>query len=506
MKNRRRRGKRRSKRIVFTAAVLLVLLTMAGLVKAQEYRNGQTREEELDQETQEAEHEKVPDEKPEEADTPKDSEETELQEEARAQKERETFLADYSSAPLLETTPIRYLTIQVGATEDELRFNWMSPGSRAGKVSWSCVESGETAVFDADCAQSQTMPGYYVNKATVTQVQPGCTYVYRVGNDEGGWSPEYQYTVPEKRSEGWTFLVTSDAQIGQAEMEEMSATVERWDKVITRLRDHVPEAEFMFHLGDQVAEYGNAEQYGGFLNHLGLYGIALAPVTGNHDVPNETSVKNTGAPELPYFYEHFNVPNRSETIGMSAHDRDGDYCFVRGDVLFIVLNSSTIQPIDTHEAFVPQAIAQYPDTKWRILVQHYPAYSGVLKYQNGLDEWIRKSLGYIAADNEIDLVLTGHDHQYTRSYFTDRQCQSLPEYVYSSGSTAVNPTGTMYLTCSTASGCLYQKVTENVNLAFQGQPEVPVAIQIDVSDTELHMKAYLMDSWTLYDEYTIRKE
>jgi hypothetical protein len=427
-------------------------------------------------------------------------------EEARAEREREAFVTDYDSYPLLETTPIRNLSMEVGATEDEIRFNWMSPSSRAGQVTWYTVQNGDFVTFAAECTPSTTTAGYYVNKATVTGLQPGYTYAYKVGNDEGGWSPEYQYTVPEDTGESLTFLVTSDVQIGQAQYDDVSVTVDTWDKVITRLTSYVPEAQFLFHLGDQVAVFGDSEQYGGFLNHLGLYKIPLAPVVGNHDVANDDTIEESGLPGGQYFYEHFNVPNRSQQYGISKYDKDGDYCFVRGDVLFIVLNCCANQAIDIHEEYVPQVIAEHPEAKWRVLVQHYPAYSSVAKYQERLDSWIRNSLAYIAEDNDIDLVLSGHDHVYSRSAFINRKCEVLEGYDYSSGGTAVNPEGTMYVTCGTSSGCLYQAVTAEEHLVFQEQPYVPTALKIDVNQEELHLTAYLMDSWSVYDEYTIRKE
>ena len=467
--------------IVFMSAILFVLIFLdaCGMTKAEK----QTQQEEV-------------------VDTEAIETENDVQ---RAIREQETFVTDYTSAPLLETTPIRYLSMEVGATAEEVRFNWMSPGNQPGQVVFRMADSKKEKVYDAQCEPSVSVEGYYVNKAVVSDLKPGASYIYKVGSEEGGWSPEYCYDVPKIKDGEFTFLAVSDAQIGQAWNEEMSVTIDRWDKVITRLRKYVPEAQFIVHMGDQVADYGSAEQYDGFMNHLGLYGIPLAPVVGNHDVPNETTIEILGQPTVPYFYEHFNVPNRSDIFGVSEYDKDGCYYFVRGDALFIVLNCGAIQPTEAYEEYIPAVIEFHPNVKWRVVIQHYPVYSSVEKYQQRL-EGDQDCYARIMENNDIDLFLTGHDHAYTRTKFMDGQKMPYEDYDYSSGATITNPEGTMCVTCSTASGCLYHEVAPSVQAAFQGQPEVPVALKIDVKENELHLVAYLVDSWTIYDEYSIRKE
>jgi hypothetical protein len=155
---------------------------------------------------------------------------------------------------------------------------------------------------------------------------------------------------------------------------------------------------------------------------------------------------------------------------------------------------------------VAKVVQENPDVKWRVLAQHYSPYSSVSKYQDRIDSHIREYLARAAIDNDIDLVLSGHDHIYARSAFVNRDCETLNDYDYNTGDTVVNPEGTLYVTCGTSSGCLYQPVEPEVRLMFQNQTNAPTAIRIDITDTELHLRAYLVDSWTLCDEYTIRKE
>ena len=416
-----------------------------------------------------------------------------------AEEQTKTFLPDYTSAPLLSTTPIRGLTIEVGSSETELRFNWLSPSGKKGQVKLTDTATGEQMSFASECTASNTVPGYYVNKAVVDGLTPGSTYTYQAGNEDA-WSPEYSYQCPDAALDSLTFLVTADAQIGQSDMEEPSVTAERWDSVLTRLRAYVPEASFLFHLGDQVADYGNETHYGLFLDHLALYSIPLAPVVGNHDVPNASSMEKNGHPAAPYFYEHFNVPNRS-SVGQSQYDQDGNYYFIRGNVLFIVLNSGSVQGSEAQEQYVAQVVSEHPDVRWRILAQHYPAYPGAARSHTDCKEYLAR----IADANDIDLILGAHDHVYSRTAFVNGLCETLQGPPYTSGSTAVNPEGTLYITCSTSSGCLYHEPESEIRIVNQLQPYAPVALRIDVTDTGLHMRAYQVDTWEVIDEYTIQK-
>ena len=408
---------------------------------------------------------------------------------------RASFMTDYTSAPLLNTTSIKYLTMQQGGQPGEVRFNWFSPSSSKGQVVIYNTGTGESATFQAETAASATEAGFYYHKATVTGLQEETTYSYKVGSKDG-WSPEYQFTT-QSFSGDFTFLVTSDAQIGQSEMEVVQNTIDRWDKVLTRLNSYVPEAAFLVHLGDQVAGYNDTEQYRGFFEHLALYQTPMVPIVGNHDIDSWDSGGG------PWFYERYNVPNRS-TIGCNWSDTDGDYWFRYGNTLFMVLNSNTLYGPDVHAEFVEQACGANPDAKWRIILVHQSGYSSVEKYQYEA-EMYREHYAYLGETYGIDLFLNGHDHAYTRTALMSGICEPLTQYDYASGSVIQNPEGTMHVICSTASGCTYQPVYENYAAVVQGQPEVPMAIRVDVTDTTLKLTAYLVDSWQVYDEITLQK-
>ena len=151
-------------------------------------------------------------------------------------------------------------------------------------------------------------------------------------------------------------------------------------------------------------------------------------------------------------------------------------------------------------------IAANPEVTWRVLIQHYPAYSGVEHNREKINEGITNSMIRMGEIFDFDLILAGHDHVYSRSAFVARSGDVYSDYDYASGSTAVNPEGVMFVTAGTASGCMYGLPALADPLVVVGENEVPTAVKIDVSDTEMHITAYEMDSWTIFDEYTIRKE
>lgn len=495
------RRKRRNVRFVFTASVLVVLVAVFAITLKfkgkEEEANALKPPVEQDREVAQTAEPKPEQEEPATESEPEEPENvTQAVSEEEIEAQRASFVSDYESAPLLSTTSIKYLTMEMGGAPGEVAFNWFSPSGAGGKVVLYDTATGETQTVAAQTAASATEPGFYYNKARVSGLKEHTTYAYKVGND-AGWSPEYQFETKNFTGD-FTFLVVSDAQIGQAQMEEQDVTSDRWDKVVTRLTKYVPEAVFMAHLGDQVAGYNDPQNYDGFFSHLGLYKIPLVPIVGNHDVDNWESGGG------PWFYERYHVPNRS-TYGCKWADTDGDYWFRYGNALFMVLNSDTAYGNTEHDNFIKETCEANADAKWRIIMEHYPSYSSVEKYA-GISESVRGAFAYVAENWDIDLFLNGHDHAYTRTAIMNGQCETLPDYDYASGATAKNPEGTLYITCGTASGCLYQPITDNYAAMMQGQPEVPTAIRVDVGENTLKITTYLVDSWQVYDEYTLEKD
>ena len=132
-----------------------------------------------------------------------------------------------------------------------------------------------------------------------------------------------------------------------------------------------------------------------------LAGLPVATTIGNHDSLN-----------ADYMY-HFNNPNATE---YGATQAGGDYYYSYGNGLFIVLNTNNYN-VAEHEQAIQEAIASDPNAAWRIVTIHQDIYGSGLDHSDTDGMILRTQLTPIFDEYDIDVVLQGHDHTYSRSNF-----------------------------------------------------------------------------------------
>jgi len=393
---------------------------------------------------------------------------------------------DYK-ATLITTTPIRFLSVTVGSTAEEVNLTWFSPSKESGQVYWTTADDTEfenAYVYSTSVTPSESTSGYYINRVTICGLLPETQYLYQVGNEDA-LSPSYIYTSPAF-SDTFRFTAVGDAQLGKP-IEELEKQKSNWHKLLNKVNYHFPDSSFLVSLGDQVNNYNDAEEYNAFLNQGVLYNLALAPVKGNHDMGG------------PQFSEHFTMPNQS-SLGTCDDNGDGDYWFTRGNALFLVLNVMDRSKMEEHSDFIASAIESNPNTKWRILFSHYSPYNGYESYLENA-QYIRPYYLDFASKYQIDLIMCGHDHAYMRTYFIQED-GSYQEYE----SPAVNPKGTMYLTLSSSSGSLYRRPTDQNEAAVSKKRHSPEVTDVQITPESLKVSTYNAETWELTDEFEIQKK
>ena len=336
------------------------------------------------------------------------------------------------------------VSITPGEDETKLNFAWYSEktDSEATPVvhfgtDKDALEAFIGTVGDVDTSLTGDT-AYEYNHVAVTGLEPDTTYYYTVEkNGEQTEVSEYktqsldtvkilyvgdpQVGASKGQSQNGEDLVADDGAANTAARNDGFA----WNRTLTVATEQNPDINFMISAGDQVNKTGKPkeEEYASYLASDVLSGLAVATTIGNHDSLNED-----------YMY-HFNNPNASD-YGTTA--AGGDYYYTYGDGLFIVLNTNNYN-VAEHEQLIKEATEANPDTAWRVVTIHQDIYGSGLDHSDTDGMILRTQLTPIFDSYDIDVVLQGHDHTYSRSKLLYGDGQTHQSYEFS-----LNEDGTDY--------------------------------------------------------------
>ncbi|WP_163995758.1 discoidin domain-containing protein [Pyxidicoccus caerfyrddinensis] len=165
--------------------------------------------------------------------------------------------------------------------------------------------------------------------------------------------------------------------------------------------------EFLVALGDNAYSSGTEQEFQDrMFTPMGtlLREVPIFPSLGNHEY-----VTNQGQPYLDNFYLPTNNPAGTERY----------YSFDWGNVHFVALDSNCAIGLASSDRCTATAQKTWAEqdlaaTKqsWKIVFFHHPAWSSG---EHGSQLSVRRNYAPIFEANGVDLVLTGHDHNYERS-------------------------------------------------------------------------------------------
>ena len=236
--------------------------------------------------------------------------------------------------------------------------------------------------------------GKYVHKALVSNLTPGTIYLYRVG--DGTTFSETGRFVTDNGDSKFDFITFADVQAGNEDNFKRSA------RVLEQAFKTMPTAEFMAGLGDFTDDSTNEEWdwYSETMNDVNM-NTTLAPVSGNHD---GLGVEN-------WFNNMFNL-DTSESV----QTKDGvNYSYDYGNIHFAVLNTNDLLAISIPQLQWLENDMKSTDKDWKIVLMHKSPYSlgKDAKWPDAL--YLQKALTRVVDECDVDLVLSGHDHQYLRT-------------------------------------------------------------------------------------------
>ena len=459
------------------------------------------------------------------------------------------------------------VAINPGADETQLNFTWMTEKEGATPVVKMGTDKDNLQEFDGTTVDVDTKftngVAYVSNKVTVTGLEPGNTYTYVVVKN-GVESDPQTYTLSS--TDDVKFLVVGDPQVGASKGQTQDGaelvnddgaanTAARndgftWDRTLDIATAENTDLDFIVSCGDQVNKTGHAkeEEFAAYLSASALKNLPVATTIGNHDSLNED------------YANHFTTPNATE---LGTTQAGGDYYYSYGDVLFITLNTNNYNAAE-HKQAIDQAIAAYPDAKWRIVTIHQDIYGSGLDHSDTDGMILRTQLTPIFDEADIDVVLQGHDHTYSRSKMlygdgqthdsyqfnlndagddydwdhaydttTDTMIALVPEdgdtdakaaldafhqdnacYTIEDvdGNTVTNPKGILYITTNSASGSKYYELLANQQdyIAVRSQNWLPSYSVAEVKDNTFTITTYQVNpdgSVTAIDDpFSIVKE
>lgn len=436
---------------------------------------------------------------------------------------------------------VKDLSLTPGANETQLNFAWYSSG---GQPTASIVQMAEkvdmtgvvfpvdkSTEFTGSSTQAVTVTSvvYYSNKVTATGLEPTTEYVYRYGDgDDNNWSDVSDYTTGDPSN--YTFMFVGDPQIGTGGNGGIAQDGDSWARTLDIATTNFPQIDYLMSAGDQIDATGYtggmpnndlpvtkgsnapAIEYDSFFAPEKLKNLPLAPAVGNHDT------------EANYDF-HFNVPN----VSILGAQRDtkftnpatgnstvygGDYWYTYGDALYMVLNTNNVTDKLDHDEFLKQATEANPNAKWRIATFHHDIYGAGDAHSQSSSSTdsreIRNWLAPILDKYDIDLVFTGHDHSYARSFpMYDGKVQSGYSLKDAQGND-VNPTGTSFFTGNSATGSKYYGLVAGLEYtAKTEQRNLPSFVIVNVTENTITYSAYEIETTgtvTPVDSYTLVKK
>ena len=390
----------------------------------------------------------------------------------------EWFKPERTAESAAPGAPYDLVTTFKGDAASTRAFTWYT--GDPGADGWLEVVQGGAADFTEDGAVKvqaantviKTDAGNKgVHKAEITGLEPGTLYAYRVGSgEEGEWSTAYEFSTAASDSSQVTFINVTDSQGVTA------ADFAIWGHTLDQAFKIFPAAQFIVHNGDFTEEPGDSAAWNSFFGNVQgwVASVPLMAVTGNHDEIDE---------EAADFTSHFNLPDN----GAKGSIAGTSYSFDYGPVHVTVLNTES--NLKKQADWLKKDLAG-TDKPWTIVAMHRPAYGGNM--YSKVEDWTE-----IFDKYKVDLVLQGHNHEYSRSYPLYGG-EIVPEGELPAGASR----GTVYVVTNASGAKFNEKKEDQFYHKVHFQNYKPMFAGITVSGNTLSYQAYDTDGNKL-DEFVL---
>ncbi len=323
---------------------------------------------------------------------------------------------------------------------------------------------------------------------TLTGLEEGATYYYRVGDAEKGWWSETGKVRVADGSNDVTFLHVTDPQ-SQNERQYNRA----WVKVLESAFNEHPDADFIINSGDLVDHGDNQKQWAWMFNTGSDYlmDTYMMPASGNHEGMGTNATVN-----------NFVLPNMPEQDTASG----AYYSFDYNNVHIAVLNTNDLaadESLSAEQVDWLTADMLGSNAQWKFVMLHKALYSQGSHYADDDVVAMRAQLGALMPDLGIDMVFQGHDHVYMRTGSLDNNALTPYDKVYLNYDGGVyraqiQPEGTTYVISGTAGVKTY--IQNDVTLTDKYFPRGDKILSVDYP---MYSAIRIVDGVLYFDAYEV---
>ncbi|MCQ2471281.1 MAG: metallophosphoesterase [Clostridia bacterium] len=373
--------------------------------------------------------------------------------------------------------------IAPGQTESERTIRWYSD-SKDGNFAEISLSEDMADAKQFTASVTETPQGDYSAEAYISGLEKGETYYYTC-NADGYKSSVYSFSTVADTS--FSALYVTDVHISYDEgIEEQSG---KFADIISQANDKA-DVSVILSTGDQ-ATLGRRDEYCGYVASEDAKSTTVAILEGNHDRKNID-------------YKYFNANPETDDAGVKSYI-GGDYWFVKGDTLFLVMDANNADGA-YHHRFMKNAIKANKDVKWRVAMFHHDLLGQRIPHRESENKLLRLIWLPLMDEFSIDLVLMGHSHYYTLSNVVYRKKTVL--------STAdidkvTDPKGSVYMVSGSINhprGLDPEDVPPvGENIGKYVDTEEMIYNILDFSEDSIVIKSYYSGEDEPFTEFTIEK-
>ncbi len=297
--------------------------------------------------------------------------------------------------------PKPYLT--VGQDQSEYFLNWFSMPSDRPEVMRLISPNADNRLIEANQQWlgfgQGTQRGYLqINQVRLNNLEPASEYQYQLLQADGQWR-SFRFTTPGLDQAvsihllGDTqFLLKDNPVLGPGVVDELLSKMAASGK-----------PDLLLHVGDFTDDISQFSLVEAFFDQISAYAAntPLAMTFGNHEAYNDGET---------LFAPMFGLPIQAGHKGLREH---GVYSFDLGAAHIAVLNSEIADPQIWQQSLQwLRADMSSSAAPWKLVVIHRPAYQANPASGN---RKVATALPQLADELNVDLVISGHDHIYSRS-------------------------------------------------------------------------------------------